>query len=198
MKHRPILILLPSLGRNDSQIESIKSLNDNGTGLFDLIVLGGIGGAASALNRVPMELIDQYQIIGLFADDVRMRTPNWDQRVCDRLCDKGGMVYGRDGLQDERLGTHPFVAANVFTSLGFIQPRCLIHFYTDTFLRDLLSPLGKSQYDSGLFTEHLHPETGKSLDDATYQMARSHWEHDTSAYGHYRAHYMEEDRKKIP
>lgn len=180
--NRPILLLLPTLDRPEWAGDCLKSYFIHGTGLFDALTLANPQGLIAAFNTVPMELIRQYEIIGLTGDDVRMQTPNWDDLVCEKLSGKTGMLYGRDGIQNEKLGTHPFVTSNVILTLGYVQPPQLEHFFGDNFFMELLKPLDRVTYCPELFNEHLHFTVGKSPKDATYQGAESHWQHDLEAW----------------
>ena len=183
---KPILILLPTLNRPQSLCDCISSFVINGSGLADIITLGGPGGITAVLNSVPMELIRQYEIVGSMGDDIRMRTKGWDLMVCDRLLDKIGMIHGRDGIQDSKLPTHPFISTPIIAALGFIQPAELKHFYGDNFYQELLGPLGLIQYVPELFTEHLHFTIGLSPKDSTYEAGYRHWDADGAAWEQYR------------
>ena len=195
---KDILVILPSLNRPTALVAALDSLIRCGTGLADILILGGnTGGGIATMNGVPKELIGQYKVIGLFGDDGRMRTPKWDELVMAKLNGKVGLIYGRDGIQDRNLCTHPFFSSEIPLRLGFLQPPCCHHYYGDNFFMDLLRPLGKVQYVPELFTEHLHPSQGKGPDDATYSNAAQWNQHDSIAYPKYRDGEMNEDRKKL-
>lgn len=194
---KPILILLPTLNRTPCAVAAIESMMVNGTGLFDVLTLSGVGGSTLILNQVPKEMLAAYQVVGLFADDVRMRTPEWDKLVLSKLEGKSGMVWGRDGIQNERLPTHPFVTSDIFVKLGFIQPPTIHHYYGDQFLRDLLCPIGRGEFIESLFTEHLRPENGKAEDDATYRGNLEYWAQDGALYAQFCAEQMGPCRWKI-
>ena len=195
--NNPILMLLPSLGRPNQLSDCLASIVKEGTGRADILVIGGNGGVISAFNSVPHGLLSRYQIIGMFGDDVRMKTRAWDELVLSKLLGKTGLVYGRDGHQDRQLCTHPFVTVNIVSVLGFIYPPQLHHFCGDNFLMELLSPLGKAEYLEQLFTDHLHPDAGKSPLDDTYRRAREWWDRDQTAWKLYRANYLADDRVKV-
>lgn len=195
---RPILVLLPTLNRTASLCAAFESLMLNSTGLADVLVIAGeFDGTVAALNSVPRELLSGYDIIGLFGDDVRMRTPGWDSMVSSSLNGKCGLVYGRDGHQDQRLCTHPFVSTSIFRVLGFIHPPELHHFYGDNFLMELLGPIGKAQFLADLFTEHLHPDTGKSVADETFRKSQRWWDADSVAWREYSRTKLPDDRAHI-
>ena len=179
---KPILMLMPSLNRQKSLAEAIESLITNGTGLHDILTLGIGGGSTAALNSVPMELIAQYQIIGLFNDDTRMRTKGWDVCVLDHLTRSPGLIYGRDGIQDEQLCTHPFISSKAIQAVGFVQPPQLYHYYGDNFWGSLFLSLGAMRYCPELFTEHFNALARGLEQDKTTKVENMHWETDSAAW----------------
>jgi hypothetical protein len=194
----PILILLPSLNRPNQLSDAIASLVKESTGLADILVIGGEGGVISAFNSVPHELLSRYKIVGMFGDDVRMKTPKWDVLVLSKLGPgKTGLIYGRDGHQDSVLCTHPFVSTGIFHALGFIYPPELHHFCGDNFLMELLKPIGKVEYVPELFTDHLHPDAGKSPLDDTYRKSGEWWLRDLAVWREYREKRLADDRQRV-
>lgn len=194
----PILVLLPSLRRPEGLVAAIESLVSLGTGLADLLVIGGeYDGVIRVFNSVPHELLNSYKIIGLFGDDVRMRTPCWDAIVQNLLRDKTGLIYGQDGHQDQKLCTHPFVTMDIFRALGFLYPSCLHHYSGDNFLMELLRPLGMIRYCPEIFTEHLHPDAGRAVVDDTYRRSRRWWDADLAAWASYRQTNLALDRQRV-
>jgi hypothetical protein len=194
---KPILVLLPSLDRPVALAESVGCLAVNGTGKFDLLTLGGGGGATKALNSVPMELIRQYEVIGLYNDDTRMRTAGWDELVLERLEGRRGLVYGMDGIQNERLCTHPFISARIVEAVGFIQPACLYHYYGDNFWMELLGPLGAVEYCAALFTEHRHAGVLGRAPDGTARLEMAHWDADSAAWREFLEKDMPAVRERV-
>ena len=194
---KPILMLLPSLNRPNQLCDCIASVVKEGTGLADILVIGGEGGVILAFNSVPHELLLRYQIIGMFGDDVRMKTHAWDALVMSKLSGKTGLIYGRDGHQDAKLCTHPFITVNILAAVGFIYPSQLHHFSGDNFLMELLTPLKLIEYVPQLYTEHLHPDAGKSALDNTYRKSREWWDRDQAAWAKYRTTSLAYDRQKV-
>lgn len=179
---KPILLLLPSLNRARSLAECVESLTTMGTGRHDILTISGGGGSTVALNSVPHELISQYEIVGLFNDDTRMRTQGWDKLILERMQGKTGLLYGRDGIQNERLCTHPFISSRIIQAVGYVQPPQLFHYYGDNFWGELLGPLGAIEYCPGLFTEHFNASVLGLEQDKTTQMEVLHWESDSAAW----------------
>lgn len=175
----PILIITPSLDRNRSLAEALHSLISRSTGLADYFATTRrTGGWIKALNSVPMELIAQYEVIGILNDDVRMRTDKWDELVMRHLSGKLGLLYGRDGYQDQKLATQPFFTAQAAVKAGVLAPWVMEHSLVDNFWWEIFSALGAITYDPALFTEHLHVVAGKSPMDSTYTMGAQAWERD--------------------
>lgn len=178
-KPQRILVIIPSLDRNRALSECLQSLISLSTGLADYFaVTRRTGGWIKALNSVPMSLVSQYDIIGIINDDVRMRTASWDRLVCDRLDKKPGLLYGRDGIQDERLATQPFLTADWVVKTGVLAPHCMEHSLVDNMWWEVFSALQAITYEPALFTEHLHVSVGKSPSDSTYQMGADAWSRD--------------------
>jgi hypothetical protein len=179
-------------------VDCIASLIKEGTGLADILTIGGTGGVIAAFNSVSHELLSRYQIIGMFGDDVRMKTHEWDKLVVRKLSGKSGLIYGRDGHQDARLCTHPFVTVNIFRALGFIYPSQLHHYSGDNFLMELLKPIGKVEYVPELFTDHLHPDTlHRAPMDDTYRQAREWWDRDQAAWKKYQCESLPDARSRV-
>jgi hypothetical protein len=162
--------------------EAVESLSINGAGLHDILTLSMGGGVTAALNSVPKELIAQYQVVGLFNDDARMRTQGWDTIILNRMVGKCALIYGRDGIQNERLCTHPFISTRIIRAVGYIQPPQLYHYYGDNFWGELLAPLGAVRYCPDLFTEHRNAIALGLPQDSTTRMEVMHWESDSEAW----------------
>jgi len=144
-----------------------------------------------------MELVAQYEVVGLFNDDTRMRTQGWDDLVLRHLQGKLGLLYGRDGIQDARLPTHPFISSRIVAAVGFIQPKELFHYYGDNFWAELLGPLGLLSYCPDLFTEHLNAGVYGLGKDATTREEEAHWQADSEAWKKYFAEEMPALREKV-
>lgn len=110
-------------------------------------------------------------IIMFAADDVVFGTPKWDvlvQNEFDKYEDKILFVYGDDGFQKGRIGTHGFIHRYWMEILGYVLPPKLASAYTDEWVTELSERVGRKCYLPSLIVEHLHPATGKALLDETY------------------------------
>lgn len=197
MSQSPILLLLPTLNRPQSLGEAITSFCANGTGLFDILIIQGHGGPVPAINSVHVDLLWKYEVVGIVADDCRMRTPGWDATVLRWLRPRPGLVYGRDGIQNERIATHPFISTRILLALGFIIPPEIHNFYADNYLMELARANNALIYDPDLFLEHMHHSVGKSAHDLTYANAEQHYAHDTPAWNQYCQSKLAQDIERI-
>ena len=62
-------------------------------------------------------------------DDIVFKSDNWDEivrRNFDQYPDKIVLLYGRDGNQDKKLGTHSFLHRNWVDTVGYFVPE---HFH---------------------------------------------------------------------
>lgn len=188
-----ILVILPSLNRHTALKQSMACLYDLAEGYFDLLILDGKCDLLEKVNSMSVELIKKYEIIGLMADDCFMRTPGWDNMIRTQLSGKVGMVYGRDGIQDEKIPTHPFWSSNITKALGFVFPPKLMHYYGDNFFYELAEGAGCRFYVPELFTEHLHWSTRQSTRDDTYIVAEQWYAKDGDEWAKYRMHGLKRD-----
>lgn len=106
------------------------------------------------------------------SDDIRFRTKHWDTIVkkhFDKVNDKILFLYGRDGLQDEDLGTHGFIHQKWVETVGYFVPPYFSSDYNDTWLNEVAQGIGRRVYEPRIYTEHLHPAAGKGEYDKTHQ-----------------------------
>jgi glycosyltransferase involved in cell wall biosynthesis len=105
------------------------------------------------------------------ADDIVFRTKGWDDIVKQKfneVADKILFVYGEDGFQRGRIGTHGFIHANWIDAVGYVLPPKLASSYTDEWITELSERVGRKCYLPDLLIEHLHPAVGKAPVDNTY------------------------------
>jgi hypothetical protein len=112
------------------------------------------------------------EILGQMGDDIIFHTGDWDVLLTstfalfeDRIC----FVYGRDGVHDQRLGTHGFVHRRWIEAVGYFTPPYFSHDYCDAWLNDVAWLIDRKIYRATLYTEHLHPDVGKATSDRTLQ-----------------------------
>lgn len=111
-------------------------------------------------------------ILGMGADDIRFRTPGWDEKVravFDGYADGIVFVYGDDGVHHGKLGTHGFVSRRWVETLGYFTWPGFVADYADTWLHELGQRINRIVYLPDVVTEHLHPVVGKAVVDATHR-----------------------------
>jgi len=171
-KLNSILVVIPSRNRPQALTECLTALIETGGGkgsLMDFMVLSGElspeDGVVSLFNSVPMQTLERYDVVGMFGDDVRFRTYAWDALVVRCLTARPGLLYGRDGCQDELLATQAFVSTQLVLAVGHVYSPCFKSLFADKALMELAAAAGCLQYEPELFTEHMHWSLGKSLKD---------------------------------
>lgn len=104
-------------------------------------------------------------------DDNLFRTPGWDTAVREaagRYPDGIVFVHGRDGGQDERLGTHGFLTREWGRASGWFLPPYFPSDYNDTWLTEVADRIGRRVYLPDVLIEHMHPSWGKGPEDRTH------------------------------
>lgn len=121
-----------------------------------------------------------------FGDDHRCRTPEWDRIAATHVEEHGlGLVYGRDGLQDENLPTAPIWSAEIIRALGwYFFPGCK-HLYADNMWKVVADAVGRRFYLPEIEVEHLHPSTGKVEADDVNRENDSYYGVDGARYTSY-------------
>lgn len=112
------------------------------------------------------------EIFMISADDIIFKNKGWDTLVVnkfDEYDDKILYLYGEDGFQHGRIGTHGFIHNNWIDILGYTLPIQLSFAYVDEWLTELAKRVGRNCYIPELIIEHLHPVVGKAVNDDTYK-----------------------------
>jgi hypothetical protein len=143
-------------------------------------------------------LADGHEILASFGDDHRPRTSGWDAIVQTTFEVMGpGLVYTRDGLQDERLPTAPFWSADIIRALGWYFPPGQKHLYADDFWLAFARALDRRRYLPNVLIEHLHPSAGKAEADAINADNDSHYDADRQAFEAYLADGFAADVERV-
>lgn len=104
-------------------------------------------------------------VLGHMGDDIVFRSEHWDTlilEVFDRHDDRIVFVHGRDGIQDQQLGTHGFIHRRWVETVGYFVPPYFSSDYNDTWLTEVADALGRRVYLPEVFTEHMHYSVGKT------------------------------------
>jgi hypothetical protein len=120
--------------------------------------------------------LSRYDYVAWLDDDMRYRTPGWDELVGSR---KEMVVYGDDGIpRAESKSTQPFIRVAIPKALGFLVPPELNHCWADNFAQDIGRELGSVMFLPEFKMEHLHHCVGKSPRDQIYKDGATLFEKD--------------------
>lgn len=126
-------------------------------------------GFVAALNLLAKRYVDQYEMVAFLGDDHLPRTVGWDTVLCDAIRRQGGgIAYGDDLLQHDKLPTAVVMDANIPRTLGYLAPPTLWHLYADSVWLLWGQTTGQLTYRSDVVIEHLHPGAGTGLHDDGY------------------------------
>lgn len=187
-----ISVLVPSRGRPDQLEVMCASALITATGPVELVVrlddddpadyrpvlvevdVVLVQGPRTLLSSCWNECFDASSgsILMHCGDDIRFRTPGWDAMVRDAFArhpDGIAFVHGRDGFQDERLGTHGFLSRRWVETVGYFVPPLYSSDFNDLHLTEVADAIGRRVYLPGLLTEHMHPAAGKGEWDLTHR-----------------------------
>jgi len=109
-------------------------------------------------------------VIMISGDDVIFRTQGWDAGIMNiytQIPDKIGVVYGQDGIQNQKLCTHAFVHRKWFEIVGYCTPPYFTVDWTDNWMSEIAGIIKRSIYVQDLQIEHMHWAHGKSEIDQT-------------------------------
>lgn len=198
---KPILVVVPSLRRADNAAKFVEHWRATTDGSSDLLfvledndptiadypsgetyLIGEYRSLGNAFNAAFAEYPD-YAAYAPLNDDHWFRTQDWEAAATAALTG-GGVVYGNDGFQGERLATAPILDGDMVRALGYISPPGIPHLYIDDSWMHLGGAIGRLTYLPDLLIEHMHPEAGKAEWDETYRSANSSaaYERDRAAY----------------
>lgn len=180
-----MLVIVPSRGRPENAIRLAKAFEDT-CAFADLLIRtdddepeyrglpewvryerGPRLRLGPTLNEVAVREAAHYDVLAFMGDDMVPRADNWDMDLADAA--EGGVAYGNDLLQGERLATQWFVDAEVIAKVGYMCPPGMVHMYCDNAIMDLGRGIGRLTYLDDVVIEHLHPFAGKADMDASYE-----------------------------
>lgn len=185
-----ISLLVPSRYRPEGlleMVESAVSLADNPENIEVVAMIDNddtydITHPNLSIYQVPRTVLSEYWNLAYekaqgpiymhCGDDIRFRTKGWDTIVewnFSQYPDRILFLYGRDGLQDEVLGTHGFLHKNWVDAVGYFVPPYFSSDYNDTWLNEVAEMIGRRIYEPKIYTEHMHPAANKGEWDKTHQ-----------------------------
>jgi hypothetical protein len=194
---KDILIICPTFKRQSKIGYCINGWRSTTTGNSDLMLVteegdnypleddvidykGKFGTMVNALNQAFINH-PGYKIYGFIGDDHIFRTKGWEEKIIDTL-KNGGIAYGDDLLQRERLATAAFLSADIPTKLGYMALPDLIHLYVDDYWMAVGRHIGKLFYVPEVVIEHMHPGASKAPMDSEYTRVNSHYQHDGEVF----------------
>lgn len=125
---------------------------------------------ARCVNDIHRFMFQKYpaeEFYAVLADDVIPGSPLWDIKL-KAACLPGNLAWGADGLQNERLPTHPFMGGDFVRRMGFICPPRLKHWYADNIWLNFATAWGVGRYLKDVKLWHLHHLNHLSPMDETY------------------------------
>ena len=121
---------------------------------------------------------------GFVGDDCLPMTRDWDVLLA-AACKPMGIAWPDDGIQGEKLATHPFIDGDLVRLIGWITPPGFVQYYTDNVLTDIARDLNRAMYMPNIKLMHMHHINGMAEMDATYARSGS-MEQDRDAYINFR------------
>ncbi len=218
---KPILILLPCKGKPEKIEGFYETWRKTTSGYSDLLTclddddpvldeyrrhkdvsfdVGKGTYMCDSLNRA-FKRYPKYKYYYMVADDIRLRTCNWEESFMNKIEKNGGkgIAYGNDLMFGESLATAPFVSGNIFRALGFLALPGLFHMWIDKFWYELGKGLDKLFYFPDIIAEHIHYSLGKSPIDSWYLRVNNKKvnEHDGKIFQKWYKEQMKKDIAKI-
>jgi hypothetical protein len=158
----------------DGPVEVLAYVDDDDPAVYDSQSYRTVRGPRIVLSDCWNKLANAAsgEILQMAADDIRFRTAGWDTQILDvfdAFPDRVAFVYGRDGIHDEKLGTHGFVSREWVDAVGWFTWPGFAADFADTWLHDIAGRVGRRVFVSSLLFEHLHPIAGKAPWDDTHK-----------------------------
>lgn len=189
-----IVLLLPSRGRPASAREAVESAKDMASKPDDVIVALRLDNDEdfASYNKTPRDFTavgprkgcsPAYEelcrwvpgsMFSIFADDVRVRTTEWDERYRAIYGERSGRPFVLSPADlHTKLATHPCVPISWLQNFGCLWPFPFEHFYSDTFLDSVGREAGVLVRLEDVVFEHVAPKYGGIPPDKTYADSRS-------------------------
>jgi hypothetical protein len=194
-----ILMILPTRGRPARLLEAVASFERTQTGFADLLlvcnandpelvtvrtqnqesrchimtIVGPQLGMVPEFSNHAMAFAEQYEMIGLAANDLIFETKGWDAMVLQAEKGQPSVVYGNDLIQGRDLGTHPFFSTSIIRQLGYAGPPGLKHLYLDSSWMAIGRAINRLIYLPQVITRHVHGSVHTELWDEGYAFANS-------------------------
>lgn len=125
------------------------------------------------------------EIVMISGDDAVMRSPHWDSiidHIFNQIPDKICLVYGRDGIHDQKFAAQFFLHREWIETAGYIFPKYYTADWADTWVFDVSKILQRALFVPDIFLEHMHWSVGKSEIDETVRLAQARRQSDNNEY----------------
>jgi len=122
--------------------------------------------------------IAKGEIFMLCGDDLVFETPGWDdivRREFSKVPDRIILLYGQDGIQNERLATHGFLHKNWTDTVGYFAEPHGLTFYNDTWMHEISKLINRDVYCPELVIWHKHWSVGAPMDE-TYKRMQEYFD----------------------
>lgn len=152
------------------------------------------------LNDAAILLATSYPNVAFMGDDHLPRTVMWANKlVTNHAMNRAGIIYGRDGFQDESLATWWSMKSEIIAALGRMVPAPVQHMYCDNAVMELGRRTGVLHYDDSILIEHMHPVAGKAEMDAQYERVnrKQQYQRDGAAFRAWVKDGLDEDARII-
>jgi len=107
-----------------------------------------------------------HDFYGLFADDLRPKTEELD-KILVWAAKNNKIAYANDGIQFERLCTHPVIGGDLVRATGWLSHTDFVHFYTDNVWMHIGQQTNKLLYFDDVLCPHIHHSVGTREADET-------------------------------
>lgn len=132
--------------------------------------------AETPLGGIFAKIFEKYPdepYYAMVADDVVPGTSGWDVMMAD-LCQPDKIVWGADGIQNEKLPVHPFIGGDLVRKLGWWSAPGLKHWFVDNVWKNVADALDCGVYLPQVKMTHHHYVNGMALMDRTYRDQPNH------------------------
>jgi hypothetical protein len=164
------------------------------------IIVGPRERFGPTLNRIALEIADNYEYIMWAGDDHKPVTLSWDFEYRKVLKQKPvAIVYGNDLVMGPAIPTQMAMTSSIVKTLGYAVPVGFVHLYIDNYFLELGNALNMITYLPDVVVQHLHPVAGKAQEDQTYIEANSpeNWTNDRIRLEKYLSEELAVDVKKL-
>jgi hypothetical protein len=143
--------------------------------IYHIVDTGGKKGVVIPLNKIAIEIANDYEYLGFIGDDHFPRTKNWNTLMYNILIKNGkfSMVYGNDLLQKENLCTHIVMDSQYIIQLGYFAHPSFSHLHCDVIWMYMGERKNNIHYLPDVIIEHLHYIAQKSPNDNMYTINNS-------------------------